>query len=150
MHAVAPGLIWHWEGPGFWEGVVPLWPFHRAQPPGWTSLVDHKPFNVQIVCSHAHPMIDPTVWPVAIKVPVAAIGSTDWHLLPSGALCLLRDRTSWQPSELASDLVKKTSSWYIEYHLMRAGYIRRMTDYGIANDTSLDGFLREIGKSSQC
>ena len=45
-------------------------------------------------------------------------------------------------AQLGSDLIEKISGWYIEYHLMRKGYISRMTEYGIAEDDSLDRFLR--------
>jgi hypothetical protein len=150
MYAAAPGLLWSWEGSGYWTGEVPLWPFKRPQPAGWTRLVDNKPMSVEIICRQAHPMIDPIIRPLDVDLPVTALGSTDWHLLPSGALCLFRDRSSWDPAALAVDLIEKVSSWHIEYHLMRAGLIRRMTEYGIANDTSLDWILRIIGGLRKC
>jgi hypothetical protein len=87
-------------------------------------------------------MVEPRVWPEQVSLPVIAVGWTAWHLLPSGALCLLQDRTSWDPSAHAADLIEKISGWYIEYHLIRRGYITRMTEYGIAGDDSLDRFLR--------
>jgi hypothetical protein len=146
MHAVAPGLTWRWEHSGGWFGHAPLWPFHRPQPPGLAAFVGHRPFAVTITCGPAYPMVEPLVWPEEIDLPLSALGLTDWHLLPCGALCLLQDDTSWNPSALAADLIEKISGWYIEYHLMRARHIRRMTEYGIADDDSLDRFLEVEGE----
>ncbi|HEY5989074.1 MAG TPA: hypothetical protein VIV12_22245 [Streptosporangiaceae bacterium] len=144
MFAVAPNLVWRFESSGRWVGHVPLWPISRRQPSGVAALVGHRAFAVKIVCGPAYPMIEPLVWPTEIKPPLSALGWTEWHLLPSAALCLLRDKTSWDPSTLAADLVPKISGWYIEYHLKSAGYIDRMTECGIANDDSLDPLLDEI------
>jgi hypothetical protein len=147
MFAVAPGLVWRLESPGRWVGHVPLWPISRRQPRGVAALVGHQEFAVEIVCGPAYPMLEPLVWPTAIDLPVTALGWTEWHLLLSGALCLLHDDASWDPSTLAADLVPKISGWYIEYHLKSAGYIQRMTEYGIAIDDSLDALLNEIGET---
>jgi hypothetical protein len=148
MFAVAPGLVWRFEGSGRWVGRVPLWPTsRRRQPSGVAALVGHQPFAVKIVCGPAYPMVRPLVWPTEIELPVTALGWTEWHLLLNGALCLLQDHSSWDPSALAADLVPKISGWYIEYHLKSAGYIKRMTEYGIAIDDSLDSLLDEIGET---
>jgi hypothetical protein len=144
MYAVAPALVWQFEGSGRWTGHVPLWPIPRRQPSGVTTLVRHRPFAVEIACLAAHPMIQPLVWPTEINPPVDALGWTEWHLLPNGALCLLQGNSSWDPSALAAELVPKISGWYIEYHLKRAGYITHMTEYGIASDDSLDSLLDDI------
>jgi hypothetical protein len=141
MYAIAPELVWRPEGAGRWVGHVPLWPFPRRRPSGVAALVGHRPFDVVIACRQAHPMVEPLVWPTGVKPPVTALGWTEWHLLPNGALCLLQDRTSWDPAALAAELVPKISGWYIEYHLKLAGYIKRMTEYGIANDSGLDCLL---------
>lgn len=143
MYAMAPGLCWLYESPGFWLGEVPLWPFSRPRPPKLEPFVGHKPLLVKIVPGQAYPMVAPLVWPQNLNIPAGARGWTDWHLLPSGALCLLQGTASWNPSTLAADLVEKISGWYIEYHLMRKGRITRMTDNGIANDDSLDRFIWE-------
>jgi hypothetical protein len=148
MFAVAPGLVWRFEGSGGWVGHVPLWPISRRQPRGVAALVGHQALKVKIVCGPAYPMVEPLVWP-EMDLPVAALGWTEWHLLLNGALCLLQDDTSWDPSTLAADLVQKISGWYIEYHLKRAGHINRMTEYGIAIDDSLDALLNEIGEAEQ-
>jgi hypothetical protein len=109
----------------------------------------HQAFEVKIVCGPAYPMVEPLVWPTAMDLPVTALGWTEWHLLLNGALCLLQDNTSWDPSALAAELVPKISGWYIEYHLKSAGYIRRMTEYGIATDDSLDALLNTIGETEE-
>jgi hypothetical protein len=147
MFAVAPGLVWRPEGSGRWVGHVPLWPIARRKPSGVEALVGHQAFAVKIVCGQAYPMVEPRVWPTEIELPVTALGWTEWHLLLNGSLCLLQDATSWDPSALAADLVPKISGWYIEYHLKNAGYIERMTEYGIAIDDSLDSLLDEIGET---
>ena len=86
-------------------------------------------------------MVEPRVWPKEVDLPAIALGWTAWHLLPSGALCLLQDRTSWDPAADAADLIEKISGWYIEYHLMRKGYITEMTEYGIPDDNRLDNLI---------
>jgi hypothetical protein len=143
MHAVAPDLFWRYKGSGGWIGHAPLWPFRRRQPPGVAAFVDHRPFEVKITCGYAYPMVEPRVWPEQVSLPAIALGWTAWHLLPSGALCLLQDKASWDPSAHAADLIEKISGWYIEYHLMCRHRITRMTEYGIAEDDSLDRFLRD-------
>ena len=143
MFAVAPDLIWRFEGSGGWVGTVPTWPMPRPQPKGIVALVDGRPFNVRISCSPAHPMIEPLVWPKNIALPTLALGLTQWHLLPSGTLCLLQDHTSWNPSDLISELIPKISGWYIEYHLKTKDLIDRMTEQGIAVDDSLDSLLND-------
>jgi hypothetical protein len=142
MHAVAPDLFWRYTDSGEWIGHAPLWPFRRRRPPELAAFVGHRPFAVTITCGHAYPMVEPQVWPEQVSLPAIALGWTAWHLLPSGALCLLQDTTSWDPASHAADLIEKISGWYIEYHLMRRDYITRMTESGIAEDDTLDGFLR--------
>jgi hypothetical protein len=87
-------------------------------------------------------MVEPRVWPKNVSLPVIALGWTAWHLLPSGALCLLQGGASWDPSAQAADLIEKISGWYLEYHLMRKRRITRMTESGIAKDDSLDRLLQ--------
>lgn len=142
MHAVAPDLFWRNEGSGGWIGHAPLWPFCRRRPPGLAAFVGHRPFEVSITCGHAYPMVEPRVWPKNVSLPVIALGWTAWHLLPSGALCLLQGGASWDPSAQAADLIEKISGWYLEYHLMRKRRITRMTESGIAKDDSLDRLLQ--------
>jgi hypothetical protein len=141
MHAVAPDLLWRFENSGGWSGHVPLWPFRRRRPTGLAAFVGWKPFEVRITCGHAYPMIEPRVWPEQLWLPKIALGWTNWHLLPSGALCLLQDGSSWDPSAHTADLIQKISGWYLEYHLMLRRRIKRMTECGIAEDDSLDKLL---------
>lgn len=144
LYAVAPDMVWRQEGSGLWTGRVPLWPIPRRQPSGVAALVRGRTFEVTIESRHAHPMVVPFVWPENITPPVIALGWTEWHLLPNGSLCLLQKNSSWDPSWLAAELIPKISGWYIEYHLMRSGYIDSMTDRGIADDDSLDALLEDI------
>jgi hypothetical protein len=145
MFAIAPDLVWQFRGSGRWVGRVPIWPIPRRQPVGVTTLVGHQAFAVEIACRQAHPMVEPRVRPTEIKPPASALGWTQWHLLPSGALCLLQGNSAWDPATLSADLVPKISGWYVEYHLKNAGYISEMTEYGITNDDSLDSLLDGIG-----
>ena len=147
MFAVAPDLVWQFNGSGRWVGRVPIWPISRRQPAGVAALVGHQAFAVEIVCPQAYPMVEPQVWPTEIEPRVSALGWTQWHLLPSGALCLLQDDSSWDPATLAADLVPKISGWYVEYHLKNTGYISEMTERGIANDDSLDFLIEEIRRT---
>jgi hypothetical protein len=144
MYAWAPDLFWRQEGSGGWTGRVPLWPFDRPQPKGVTVLVDGRPFEVIIKCRPAHPMVVPFVWPRNVEPSIDELGWTKWHLLPNGSLCLLQGNADWNPSAHAAELIEKMSSWYIEYHLVKFGYIDSMTEYGIARDNSLDGILENI------
>lgn len=144
MFAVAPNLDWQSEKSGRWVGHVPIWPIPRRQPSGVARLIHHQPFEVTIECRQAHPMIVPFVWPTKIRLAVAELGWSDWHLLPNGSLCLLQGNASWDPFERAASLIPKISGWYVEYHLRRAGYIERMTQEGIAKDDRLDALLENI------
>lgn len=144
MYAKAPGLVWHQEGSGGWTGYVPLWPIDRRQPRGVATLVRGELFEVTIQCRAAHPMVVPFVWPRNVQPSIDELGWTKWHLLPNGSLCLLQGNADWSPAAHAAELIEKISSWYIEYHLMMGGYIDRMTEYGIAEDDSLDGILENI------
>lgn len=138
MKETAPDLEWvagDWAG---WRGEVPLWPFTRPQPMGLVRLVDNRRFEVEIQCSPAHPMMAPSVLPRSITPPVEAFGWNAWHLLPSGALCLYRGAAWWDPATLAAALVPKISGWYIEYHLLMLGLLRRMPEPGIDQDGRFD------------
>lgn len=144
MFAKAPDLIWRQEGSGGWTGHVPLWPFDRRQPRGVAALVRGRPFEVTIQCRPAHPMVVPFVWPENVQPSIGELGWTEWHLLPNGSLCLLQGNADWSPSAHGAELIQKISGWYIEYHLKLNGYIDRMTEYGIAQDDSLDSILENI------
>jgi hypothetical protein len=141
LRAAAPGLTWNADGPGRWHGEVPLWPFGRPQPTGLPSLVGNRPLSVEVICSAAYPMMAPFVFPVSVEPPIGALGYTEWHLLPHGALCLFRGTAWWDPARLIASLVPKISGWYIEFHLMMANRLRWMPDCGVDCDGGLDGII---------
>jgi hypothetical protein len=147
--AVAPDLIWLSSEPsGGWHGTVPLWPFSRPQPPGLPALLGGRPLEVQIICGHAFPMVEPSVRALSVEVPVQALGWANWHVGPDGTLCLLQESAQWDPSGTAADLVPKISGWHIEFWLMTGGHIEAMTEYGIAQDDSFDELLTDLGRHS--
>jgi hypothetical protein len=137
MEKAAPDLRWSDKGLGGWSGAVPLWPFGRTPPRGLADLVENQPLQVTVTCWPAHPMLAPLVFP-DVEPPIEALGLNTWHLLPSGALCLFRGTSWWDPARLAADLVPKISGWYIEYHLMMRRCIHQMPDRGIDADDRLD------------
>jgi hypothetical protein len=147
MAVSAPDLVWVADEPsGGWQGAVPLWPFDRSQPPGLLAVTGGQPLKVRIVCGHAFPMVEPRVRPVSVDVPFQALGWTQWHVAPDGALCLLQESAQWDPSSCAAALIPKISGWHIEFWLMKGGHIAAMTECGIAEDDSLDGLLTELGQ----
>jgi hypothetical protein len=147
MAVAAPDLVWLASEPsGGWQGTVPLWPFGRPEPPGLRVLLDGRPLEVRIVCGHAFPMVVPSIRPLSVEVPFQALGWTSWHVAPDGTLCLLQESTQWDPSGAVADLVPKISGWHVEFWLMKGGHTEAMTERGIADDDSLDGFLAELGR----
>jgi hypothetical protein len=62
-----------------------------------------------------------------------------------GSLCLLQTADLWTGRETAADLVIKASGWFVEYLLMEAGAIERMTLSGLNADISLDETIRNFG-----
>jgi hypothetical protein len=148
MTAVAPDLAWQDAEPsGGWKGTVPLWPFTRGEPPGLLAVVG-GPLEVQILCGHAFPMVEPAVRPVSVEVPFEALGWTTWHVAPDGTLCLLQESAQWDPVCPAAELIPKVSGWYIEFCLKTGKHIEAMTISGITEDDSLDGLLAELGRQA--
>jgi hypothetical protein len=142
MERAAPDLRWDDTiNSGGWIGSVPLWPFERQQPDGLGALVGGQPLEVRITCGPAYPMVMPNVTPLNVDIPPLALGWVDWHVLPSGDLCLLQDAATWDPRGSIGDLVPKISGWYIEFHLMQAGKLEQMTPAGIANEPTLDSLI---------
>jgi hypothetical protein len=148
MADVAADLRWldgDEEASGGWEGPIPLWPFSRPRPTGLETLVDGQPLVVRIVCGHAFPMVEPSIYPQNTDLPNIAFGWTAWHVAPDGALCVLQESAVWDPRGPAAELVPKASGWYLEYQLLRRGLVDAMTESGIVNDDSLDGLLAGAG-----
>jgi hypothetical protein len=148
MRAAAPDLAWlPGEPSGGWQGKVPVWPFARPEPAGLARLLNGQALEVQIVCGHAFPMVEPEVWPLSVEVPSRALGWTNWHVAPGGSLCLLQASAQWDPADTTAELVPKISGWHIEYHLMVRGLIQAMTEQGLEADDSLDNLLNDPGPS---
>lgn len=144
MRQAAPELQWRdaeQEPSGGWHGPVPLWPFDRPEPAGLVELVGGTSLQVGIRCGHAYPMVEPAVYPLNLDLPHAAFGWSTWHVLPDGALCLLRDAVLWDPRATVADLVPKISGWYLEYQLLSRGLVEAMTVSGIVTDDSRDLLL---------
>lgn len=146
MTDVAPDLRWldrDDEPSGGWEGPIPLWPFDRPEPAGLSVLVADQPLIVRIVCGHAFPMVEPSLYPCNVDLPNVAFGWTTWHVAPDGALCMLQESADWDPRCTASEMIPKASGWYLEYQLLRRGLIEAMSESGIVIDGSLDRTLAE-------
>jgi hypothetical protein len=136
VHGIAPLLTWTAEGAGFFEGPLPLWPFSRPAPKDIADLLD--PFVVRVEYGHAFPAAPPQVLPLSPR-PVPTIrGFTQFHVLPSGRLCLLRDADQWYPWSRTSELLLKASGWAVEFALLGADSISQMSVSGIVIDTSYD------------
>lgn len=141
MEEAAPRLKWSEQRLGGWCGEVPLWPFGRPRPRGLERLVAGRPLSVRVSCWPVHPMVAPMVRPLGVDVPPEALGYNTWHLLPDGSLCLFRGTAWWDPARLVADLIPKISGWYLEYHLMKRGCLRRMPDRGVDVDGALDAVI---------
>ena len=148
MRRAAPELDWRDAGAepsGGWRGPVPMWPFDRPEPERLPQLLAGQRLQVAIRCGHAYPMIEPTIYPLNVDLPAVALGWSAWHVLPDGALCLLRDAALWDPRATVSELIPKISGWYLEYQLLSRGLVQEMTVAGIVTDTSRDHLLAEAG-----
>jgi hypothetical protein len=66
---------------------------------------------------------------------------TQYHVLPNGGLCLLRDADQWDLFSRTSDLTLKASGWMIEFALFQRGKIPNMTVNGIVTDEQLDHLI---------
>lgn len=136
VQRVAPLLRWSGKGAGHFEGPLPLWPFSRAAPEGLTDLLD--PFLVRVEYGHAFPAAPPQVLPLIPRPDITIRGFTQYHVLPNGRLCLLRDADQWYPWSNTSELLLKASGWAIEYALLGAGAISHLSMSGIVSDSSHD------------
>lgn len=139
VRGVAPLLQWTAEGAGYFEGPLPLWPFARPAPAEISDLVD--PFVVRVEYTHAFPAAPPQVVPLIPQPAQNLRGFTQFHVLPSGRLCLLRDADQWYPWSQTSELLRKASGWAIEFSLLEKRRIAEMTTSGIAFDDCLDPII---------
>jgi hypothetical protein len=127
---------------GAWVGALPRWPFDRPEPDRLATLVP-EPMQVALIYASAHPVTAPTVLPLNVEPDVIKTSDTAWHVLPSGALCLLQSASDWDPSASVGELLLKAAGWRIEYALMEAGRIDRMSERGIVTDGSLDVLITQ-------
>lgn len=122
---------------GGWLGRLPLWPFDRPQPDGLSELLDAG-VKVEVAFSAAHPMVPPSILPLIPEPAIFERTQQIWHVAPDGSLCLLQNQGQWQPEASITELLLKAAGWHVEYALMQAEVIDRMTECGIVDDDSLD------------
>ena len=133
------GLVFH----GGWGGALPLWPFDRAEPPGLQDVTEGRGLNAVIAYPASYPMIAPRVHPIDPKPEAFEISQQVWHVAPGRTLCLLQSDGDWTPESSIVDLLLKAAGWRIEYALMKAKRIERMTISGIVDDPALDHLMNE-------
>ncbi|MFI6675230.1 hypothetical protein [Kribbella sp. NPDC050470] len=125
---------------GGWRGRLPLWPFERAEPDGLGRLLETG-LEIEVVFSAAHPMVSPAIYPVMPEPEIEERTQAIWHVAPDGSLCLLQSQGQWQPEASITELLLKAAGWHVEYALMKAGVIDKMTERGIVDDDRLDGLI---------
>lgn len=126
---------------GGWVGVLPRWPFARPQPKALDELLGDEELQVCVSYSAAHPMVAPTIYPLDPKPSIWEQTQSAWHVAPGGSLCLLQSDGAWQPDASLTELLAKASGWRIEYGLMKAGVINKMSVNGIVSDPSHDHLI---------
>jgi len=150
MTELAPSMEWREDLRLFrrpavgWRGYAPDWGGKRAKPDGVDELLDGRRLELEVRYPEAFPIVPPSLAPLGLDIPPEAHGLTQWHVLPDGSLCLVRDADDWQPNETAAELVCKASGWFIEFLLMQGGHIERMTERGILIDTQLDELIASL------
>ncbi|MGW6278436.1 ubiquitin-conjugating enzyme E2 variant [Kribbella sp. NPDC055071] len=132
---------------GGWRGRLPLWPFERPEPEGLGSLLATG-LEVEVVFSAAHPMVPPAIYPVMPEPAIEERTQAMWHVAPDGSLCLLQSQGQWQPEASITELLLKAAGWHVEYALMKAEVIDKMTVCGIVGDDCLDGLVASATRQS--
>lgn len=135
MKSTAPDL--EWDGTS-WNGPAPEWPFERERPVGLDAFLNGRRLLVRVQYSPAFPMVAPKVIPIDPEPDPMVRTQHDWHVNGDGSLCLLQTAEDWDGTGTASELVVKASGWFVEYLLMDAGLIERMTTDGIVDDDCFD------------
>lgn len=144
-----PDLAFTSDGQGQWKGVLPPWPFDRPEPPGLADLVGDAGLELRLEYVPAYPMVLPLLWPCAPEPEILERTQQTWHVLPSGALCLLQCEADWDPRTSIVDLLLKAAGWRVEYALMKTGQLDRMTLNGIVNDDSHDPLIATAAASAR-
>jgi hypothetical protein len=137
MAATAPNLEWLDGGRG-WEGVAPTWPFERPAPEALDDFLAGRRFRLRVEYLEGFPMAPPRVVPLDPEPDPAVRSQHDWHVNPDGTVCLFQSASDWTGIETAADLLVKSAGWFLEYLLLEAELIERMTESGIANDAIHD------------
>lgn len=125
---------------GGWKGVLPVWPFAREAPRGLNELV---PEGLLFILEYpsAYPMVPPIIHPLRPEPEPIEMTQAAWHVLPAGGLCLLRSDGAWLPEASVTELLLKAAGWRIEYALMKAGVIEKMSVNGMVSSSELDGLV---------
>jgi hypothetical protein len=137
MAVTAPHVEWLEGGRG-WEGMAPAWPFERSAPEQLDDFLAGRRFRLRVEYLEGFPMAPPRVVPLEPEPDPAVRTQHDWHVNPDGTVCLLQSASDWTGTETAADLVVKSAGWFLEYLLVEAGLIERMTESGIAHDSIHD------------
>jgi hypothetical protein len=146
MATIAPELAWI-DGGG-WEGLAPVWPFDRRVPEGLGAFLAGRRFRLRVEYPQGFPMAAPRVVPLDPEPDPRVRTQHDWHVNPDGTLCLFQSASDWSGRDTAADLVVKASGWFLEYQLMEAGLIERMTVNGIVNDPVHDHLFTSANAST--
>ncbi|TRY19405.1 hypothetical protein FOJ82_00355 [Tessaracoccus rhinocerotis] len=149
MQQFAPDVVYQDPNPdtgamfrhGGWSGELPRWPFQRPEPVGFDELIGDHGLLFVLEYSAAHPMLPPTIYPVRPEPEVEEQTQATWHVAPGGSLCLLQSDGAWRPEASITELLLKASGWRVEYALMKAGVIDRMTVNGIVSDSTSDHLI---------
>ena len=72
----------------------------------------------------------------------------DWHVRGDGSLCLLQVPADWTGRRPVADLAIKAAGWHLEYLLMEAAIVPKMTLGGIATSQKYDAFLTRLIKQA--
>lgn len=148
MDLWAPEMIWdEGGGSGAWEGLAPVWPFDRPEPACLHELLAGRRLKLRVEYRESFPMVEPRLVPLDPVPPREHRTRAEWHVNGDGTLCLLQDADMWTGRETAGDLVVKAAGWFIEYLLLEAGHIEKMTVTGINSDTQLDEVIEAVGCS---
>lgn len=129
-----------------WTGTIPAWAGEREQPRGVAELLAGRQLQLQVIYPEAFPAVPAVLFPLDPKVPLGRRTLSTWHVNGDGSLCLMQSADDWHLTDTAADLVRKASGWFIEYHLLEAGEIERMTERGILTDTDLDAVLAKFAR----
>ncbi|WP_431233188.1 hypothetical protein ACQ856_28525 [Mycolicibacterium psychrotolerans] len=133
---------------GGWVGELPRWPFDREEPSALVDLIGENGVTIAMLYTAAYPMVPPILYPVDPEPTLLEQTQAAWHVAPGGSLCLLQSDGAWLPEASVTELLAKAAGWRIEYALMKAGVIERMSTHGIVSDASSDHLIAEAIRSA--